>query len=180
MPLEHIRNFPKVPIGINSFSVVEEYLNRLNRALKEDQRYRPADIERVMQQTYAFGIITGITNDVIADSYGDTLTLATGNTNLSIVGTSATDTITFTPSLTPSYTTLTLTQETGTSPMTISSQTVVTNLNVDMLDGKHDTDFALVANAIQSNPQSGEYRIKGLRLSSDMKIVVTYDSTPEP
>ena len=32
---------------------------------------------------------------------------------------------------------------------------------------------------ILSNPQSGEYRITGLRLSATGEIVVTYDSTPE-
>jgi len=44
----------------------------------------------------AFKTITGITNDVIADSADDTLTLASGNNILTIVGASDTDTITFT------------------------------------------------------------------------------------
>ena len=33
---------------------------------------------------------------------------------------------------------------------------------------------------IISNPQSGEYRVKGIRLTADKKIVITYDETPEP
>jgi len=44
----------------------------------------------------AFTTITGITNDVVADALTDTLTLASGNAILTIVGTTATDTITFT------------------------------------------------------------------------------------
>jgi hypothetical protein len=41
----------------------------------------------------------------------------------------------------PSFVALTLTQATGTAPMTISSTTVVTNLNADMVDGLHSTSF---------------------------------------
>lgn len=44
----------------------------------------------------SFKTITGITNNVIADNVADTLTLTSANNKLSIVGTSATDTITFT------------------------------------------------------------------------------------
>lgn len=44
---------------------------------------------------YAFKTITGITNDVVADAVGDTLTLASTDAKLTIVGTTATDTITF-------------------------------------------------------------------------------------
>jgi len=43
-----------------------------------------------------FKTITGITNDVVADATDDTLTLATGNNILTIVGAAVTDTITFT------------------------------------------------------------------------------------
>jgi len=46
--------------------------------------------------SYAFRTITGITNDVVADLAEDTLTLSSANNLLSIVGTAATDTITFT------------------------------------------------------------------------------------
>jgi len=46
--------------------------------------------------TTAFKTITGITNDVVADSTTDTLTLGSADNKLTIVGTTATDTITFT------------------------------------------------------------------------------------
>lgn len=45
---------------------------------------------------YAFKTITGITNDIIADNSYDTLVLAVGNPQLTIVGTVMTDTIIFT------------------------------------------------------------------------------------
>lgn len=41
----------------------------------------------------------------------------------------------------PSFVALTLTQTTGTAPMTISSTTAVTNLNADLLDGNHAAAF---------------------------------------
>jgi len=40
--------------------------------------------------------------------------------------------------------------------------------------------FTGAASGINSNPQPGEYRITGLRLSATGEIIVTYDSTPEP
>lgn len=40
-------------------------------------------------------------------------------------------------SATPSFASLTLTQPTGTAPLTISSTTLVPNLNADLLDGQH-------------------------------------------
>lgn len=43
-----------------------------------------------------FKTITGITNDVVADAAADTLTLSSANNLLTIVGTAASDTITFT------------------------------------------------------------------------------------
>jgi hypothetical protein len=43
----------------------------------------------------AFKTITGITNDVVAEQTDDTLTLASADAKLTIVGTAATDTITF-------------------------------------------------------------------------------------
>ena len=44
---------------------------------------------------YAFGRITGIGGDVVADALSDTLTLASANAILTIAGTPATDTVTF-------------------------------------------------------------------------------------
>ena len=40
-----------------------------------------------------------------------------------------------------SATTINLNQTTGTSPITVTSTTLVTNLNADLLDGKHSSDF---------------------------------------
>jgi hypothetical protein len=37
-----------------------------------------------------------------------------------------------------------------------------------------------VTGVITSNPSSGEYKVKGIRLDSSKNIVVTYDDTPEP
>jgi len=31
-----------------------------------------------------------------------------------------------------------------------------------------------------SNPGSGEYRVTNIRLDADLKMVITYDETPEP
>jgi hypothetical protein len=44
----------------------------------------------------------------------------------------------------PTFVRLTLSQATGTAPLTISSTTVCTNLNADLLDGSHAAAFALV------------------------------------
>jgi len=52
--------------------------------------------DSVVAASHAFKTITGITNDVVADAANDTLTLASANAALTIVGTTATDTITFT------------------------------------------------------------------------------------
>ena len=40
--------------------------------------------------------------------------------------------------------------------------------------------FIGAASGISSNPESGQYRITGLRLGADMSIIITYDETPEP
>lgn len=63
-----------------------------------------------------FRTITGISNDVVADILEDTLTLASGNSLLTIVGTSATDTITFTVDPTPAFDSVTLT-----TPLAVTS-----------------------------------------------------------
>lgn len=41
----------------------------------------------------------------------------------------------------PSFARVTLTQATGTAPFTITSTTKVQNLNSDLLDGYHESDF---------------------------------------
>lgn len=48
---------------------------------------------------------------------------------------------------------------------------------VDTISGTLQTD---INNRIVSNPGSGEYRITNIRLDADLKIVITYDETPEP
>jgi len=50
---------------------------------------------------------------------------------------------------------LTSTLATGTAPFTIASTTLVTNLNADMVDGVHATDFMLKADFIDSLDLSG-------------------------
>lgn len=61
--------------------------------------YTKAEVDALIAAYVAqlsFKTITGITNNVVADAVDDTLTLASGNNRLTIVGTTATDTITFT------------------------------------------------------------------------------------
>jgi len=78
------------------------YLYKENTdAFTPDADYEPATKKYVDDQLgaesgYAFKTITGITNDVVADQQADTLTLSSANSKLTIVGTAATDTITFT------------------------------------------------------------------------------------
>ena len=61
----------------------------------DDRYYTEAEVDALVGK-FCFKTITGITNDVVADALEDTLTLASANSLLSIVGTTATDTITFT------------------------------------------------------------------------------------
>ena len=58
-----------------------------------------------------------------------------------------------TSSATPSFTTVTTTQSTGTAPFVVASTTVVTNLNADLLDGQHASTFATVASPVLTTPQ---------------------------
>ena len=53
-------------------------------------------VDAVAAAAHTFKTITGITNDVVADTAADTLTLASANARLTIVGTAVSDTITFT------------------------------------------------------------------------------------
>ena len=39
--------------------------------------------------------------------------------------------------------------------------------------------IATIGDAVVSTPLSGQYRIIGIRLDADKKIVITYDETPE-
>jgi len=49
-------------------------------------------------------------------------------------------------SASPTFTSATLTQTTGTAPLTVQSQTLVTNLNADRLDGQHGSYYLDYAN----------------------------------
>lgn len=90
-----------IPHGIN---IDESTL--ITSILDEDNMASDLDTALATQQSIkayvdalptgdAFKTITGITNDVVADSGTDTLTLASTDAKLTIVGTQATDTITF-------------------------------------------------------------------------------------
>lgn len=59
---------------------------------------------------------------------------------------------------------------TGTAPLTIASTTVVSNLNVDQVDGKDSTDFVLCdgTQALTANWDVGAYTITGTRFISDI------------
>jgi len=84
------------PFRVENIDDVREYLTKLYTALVEGEVDLTENLEYWGQDYWAFKTITGITNDVVADSKGDTLTLAS-NAFMTIVGTAATDTITFTP-----------------------------------------------------------------------------------
>ena len=74
-----------------SLEDVEKYLERLRVSMTEDQYLRnyDIDVDTTGASHYKFKTITGITNDVVADQMEDTLTLASGNATLGIVGTTA-------------------------------------------------------------------------------------------
>jgi hypothetical protein len=55
--------------------------------------------------------------------------------------------------------TITLTQATGTAPMTVSSTTVVTNLNADLLDGQHGSHYLTYSN-LTGTPTIGNATIQ--------------------
>lgn len=59
---------------------------------------------------------------------------------------------------------------TGTAPLTITSTTVVSNLNVDQVDGKDSTDFVLCdgTQALTANWDVGAYTLTGTRFISDI------------
>jgi len=61
-------------------------------------------------------------------------------------------------------------QTTGTAPLTITSTTVVDNLNVDQVDGKDSTDFVLAdgSQALTANWDVGAYTITGTQFISDI------------
>ena len=76
-----------------------------------------------------------ITTSSISIPLPTTIGTSASNKNLTVYGTT-------------SSIKLTLTQSTGTAPMTISSTTKVNNLNADMVDGKHASDFDIPVGTI--------------------------------
>ncbi len=79
------------------------------------------------------------------DTTGDYVATITAGTNLSISagsGTGEGSTPTLATSTTPSFSTITSTVPTGTAPLTIASETLVTNLNADRLDGEHGSWYS--------------------------------------
>ena len=76
-----------------------------------------------------------ITTSSISIPLPTTIGTSASNKNLTVYGTT-------------SSIKLTLTQSTGTAPMTISSTTKVDNLNADMVDGKHASDFDIPVGTI--------------------------------
>ncbi len=95
--LYRIRQWPD-PYTLTDIESIKEYLKRVYVELQEESAMRPEDLAYVLGDVakFAFKTITGITNNVVADALDDTLTLASGNALLSIVGTTVSDTITFT------------------------------------------------------------------------------------
>jgi len=82
---------------------------------------------------------------------GDYVATLTAGTNLSISagsGTGEGSTPTLSTSTTPSFSTITSTVATGTSPFTVASTTLVSNLNADLLDGQH-ASFYMPSGSIQ-------------------------------
>jgi hypothetical protein len=58
-------------------------------------------------------------------------------------------------------------ENTGTAPFTIASETVVTHLNVDMLDGLHDTAFCKVS-GLAADWAAGAYKITAAQLAANI------------
>ena len=82
---------------------------------------------------------------------------------------------------TPEFTRLTLSVESGTAPLTVASDTVVTNLNADLLDGKHGS-YYLDYSKFSNTPTVGNGTIKiqsdgGLSGSGQFLLNQTTDST---
>jgi hypothetical protein len=82
---------------------------------------------------------------------------------------------------TPEFTRLTLSVESGTAPLTVASDTVVTNLNADLLDGKHGS-YYLDYSKFSNTPTIGNGTIKiesggGLSGSGQFLLNQTTSST---
>ena len=109
----------------------------------------PATIYADLQGTAASATValSVADNSVVlgGDTTGDYVSTITAGTNMSISagsGTGEGSTPTLATSTTPSFSTITSTVATGTAPLTIASETLVTNLNADRLDGEHGSWYS--------------------------------------
>jgi hypothetical protein len=87
--------------------------------------------------------------DLGTDTVGDYVGTITAGTNISIsdgFGTGEGSTPTLATSATPSFSTITSTVAIGTAPLTVTSNTLVTNLNADLLDGQEGSYYRSAAN----------------------------------
>jgi hypothetical protein len=81
------------------------------------------------------------------DTTGDYVSTITAGTNMSFTaGTGEGSTPTLATSTTPSFSTITSTVAIGTAPLTVTSNTLVTNLNADLLDGQEGSYYRSAAN----------------------------------
>lgn len=89
--------------------------------------------------------VLGVNNAGTSPEYKTITSTAASASGLTVAHTANTVTLTLPQSLattsTPTFSRLTLSQATGTAPLTVSSTTVVTNLNADLLDGEQGTAF---------------------------------------
>lgn len=67
---------------------------------------------------------------------------------------------------------------TGTAPLAVSSTTVVTNLNADLLDGKHSSDFMLVGEAVTAPyPLTIGSYLTGTSYNGSAAVTIAVDGT---
>jgi len=78
----------------------------------------------------------------------------------------------------PSFVRATLTQTSGTAPLTVSSDTLVTNLNADMVDGIHASSFATTSNKISDFAASTSAELAGKISDETGSGVIVYSQSP--
>ncbi len=78
----------------------------------------------------------------------------------------------------PSFVVGTFTQTSGTSPLVITSPTVVSNLNADLLDGNHASAFATTANKISDFASSTSAELAGKISDETGSGVIVYSQSP--
>lgn len=113
---------------------------------------------RLLDTNSSHALVLTAGSDLTADR---TLSIVTGDANrtLTISGNVSLDQSVLTTS-TPTFSRLTLSQSTGTAPLTVSSTTLVTNLNADLLDGQQGSWYQDLANTTGTLPDarfSGTY-----------------------